>query len=185
MSLLLLSTPERARAWRPIFDAAGETLIVGEDAVTDPADITHIVCWMPPADPGRYPNLRAVISTGAGVDQMPDLPPGVALTRTIAPGIDDMVRDWVVMATLMLHRDMPLYLEQAAQGEWARPPDPLRRQRACRHHGQWAGSGARRPRPFRRLASMWPVTAARATPSTASRSMANRTCPPSSRAATF
>lgn len=122
MSLLLLSTPERARAWQPIFDAAGETLILGEDAVSDPADITHIACWMPPADPGRYPNLRAVISTGAGVDQMPALPPGVALTRTIAPGIDDMVRDWVVMATLMLHRDMPRYLEQAAQGDWRAHP---------------------------------------------------------------
>ncbi len=125
MTLLLLGPPERARAWRPIFDAAGEELVVGEDAVQDPSAITHLACWTPPADLGRYPNLRAVISTGAGVDQMPALPPDVALARTLAPGIDAMVRDWVLMATLMLHRDMPRYLEQGAHGEWrTHPPRP-------------------------------------------------------------
>jgi glyoxylate/hydroxypyruvate reductase A len=125
MTLLLLGPPERARAWRPIFDAVGEELVVGEDAVEDASAITHLACWTPPADLGCYPNLKVVISTGAGVDQMPPLPPGVMLARTLAPGIDAMVRDWVLMATLMLHRDMPRYLEQAGRGEWrTHPPRP-------------------------------------------------------------
>ncbi|WP_372675070.1 2-hydroxyacid dehydrogenase [Aquicoccus sp.] len=125
MTLLLLGPPQRARAWHPIFDAAGEDIVVGEDAVRDPSKITHLACWQPPADLGRYPNLKAVISTGAGVDQMPVLPPGVALVRSLAPGIDTLVRDWVLMATLMLHRDMPRYLEQATRGEWrGHPPHP-------------------------------------------------------------
>lgn len=125
MTLLLLGPAERARDWLPIFERADETLIFGEDAVQDPLMITHLACWQPPEDLRRYPNLKAVISTGAGVDQMPVLPPGVALTRTLAPGIDAMVRDWVLMATLMLHRDIPRYLEQGAFGEWRRhPPRP-------------------------------------------------------------
>ena len=45
---------------------------------------------------------------------MPTLPAGVALVRTTVPGIDQMVRDWTVMATLMLHRDIPAYLQDAA-----------------------------------------------------------------------
>ncbi|MGF1630833.1 MAG: 2-hydroxyacid dehydrogenase [Kiloniellaceae bacterium] len=119
MTLLFTSTPERALVWERLFAEAGEAMVVGEDAVNDPAAISHIACWQPPKDLARYPNLKAVISIGAGVDQMPPLPLGVALSRTIAPGIEEMVRDWVVMAALMLHREMPRYLEQASRSQWA------------------------------------------------------------------
>ncbi len=122
MALLFLSTPERATVWRRILAEAGETMIEGEGAVTDPAQVTAIACWTPPADLGRYPNLRAVISVGAGVDHLPPMPPGVLLSRTLAPGIEAMVRDWVVMSTLMLHRDLPVYLRQAQQGLWRSHP---------------------------------------------------------------
>lgn len=122
MALLFLSTRERAPIWRQILTEAGEEMVDGEAAVTDPAAITEIACWVPPADLGRYPNLRAVISVGAGVDHLPPLPPGVVLSRTLSAGIDTMVRDWVLMATLMLHRDLPVYLSQARDGVWkARP----------------------------------------------------------------
>ncbi|WP_126975327.1 2-hydroxyacid dehydrogenase [Frigidibacter oleivorans] len=122
MALLFLSTRERAPVWHRILTEAGEEMVDGEAAVTDPAAITEIACWTPPADLGRYPNLRAVISVGAGVDHLPPLPPGVVLSRTLSAGIDAMVRDWVMMAVLMLHRDLPAYLQQARQGLWkARP----------------------------------------------------------------
>ncbi|MCR8825867.1 2-hydroxyacid dehydrogenase [Pseudosulfitobacter koreensis] len=118
MALLFLSSPERAAVWGPMFDAAGEGFVVGEEAVTDPAEITHLMCWLPPKDLRRYPKLKVVIGAGAGVDHMPRMPEGVTLVRTLAPGIDEMVRDWVVMATLMVHRDMPTYLRQAQAGQW-------------------------------------------------------------------
>lgn len=122
MALLFLSTRERAPIWHQILTEAGEEMVDGEAAVTDPAAITEIACWNPPADLGRYPNLRAVISVGAGVDHLPPMPAGVVLSRTLSTGIDTMVRDWVVMATLMLHRDLPTYLKQAQEGIWkARP----------------------------------------------------------------
>ena len=38
-----------------------------------------------------------------------------------------MVRDWVVMAALMLHRDIPLYLQQAAKGQWQPHPPRVAR----------------------------------------------------------
>ena len=127
MALLLLSTPERARVWQGLFSEAGEEIVIGEGAVIDPAAITHIACWQPPLDLTRYPNLKVVISVGAGVDQMPPMPKGVLLSRTVATGIDEMVRDWVVMATLMLHRSMPRYLDQANRAEWAAHPVRLAR----------------------------------------------------------
>ncbi|WP_330647186.1 glyoxylate/hydroxypyruvate reductase A (plasmid) [Thioclava litoralis] len=118
MALLYLSVPERGAVWAQMLARAGVEMVMGEAAVTDPAAITHIACWQPPEDLARYPNLRAVISVGAGVDQMPPMPEGVILSRTIAPGIEQMVRDWVVMAVLALHRDLPLYIAQAREGCW-------------------------------------------------------------------
>jgi len=117
MALLFHSTAARLPIWQSLFAEAGEPLIAGEAAVTDPAEVTAIACWIPP-DLSRYPNLRLVLSVGAGVDHLPPLPAGVHLARTLAPGIEAMVRDWVVMASLMLHRDMPAYLDQARQGDW-------------------------------------------------------------------
>lgn len=122
MALLFLSTPARGRVWKRLFEQAGQEIILGEAAVTDPTAITHLMCWTPPQDLSLYPNLRVIISAGAGVDHMPDLPPQVVLSRTIAPGIETMVRDWAVMASLMLHRDMPAYLTQAKTGQWADRP---------------------------------------------------------------
>lgn len=55
------------------------------------------------------------------------MPEGVALVRTLAASVDEMVRDWVVMAVLMLHRDMPGYLEQAREGLWQGGAIPLTR----------------------------------------------------------
>ncbi|MDD7973000.1 2-hydroxyacid dehydrogenase [Roseinatronobacter alkalisoli] len=122
MALLYLSTSARLPVWKTIFNEAGVTLIAGEDAVNDPLEVTAIACWTPPADLTRYPNLRVVLSVGAGVDHLPPMPQGVALARTLAPGIEAMVRDWVVMATLMLHRDMPKYLDQGRGGLWQGHP---------------------------------------------------------------
>lgn len=123
MTLLLIGPTERGRVWSQVFEEAGERMVFGEDAVADPDAIVHIACWNPPEDLGRYPNLKTVISTGAGVDQMPALPQGVSLVRTFASSVDEMVRDWVLMASLMLFRDMPRYLAQAADGDWcAHPP---------------------------------------------------------------
>ena len=118
MALLYLSTPERAVVWQKVFADASEEIVIGEDAVTDPAAITHIACWYPPSDIARYPNLRVVISIGAGVDQIPALPGGIKLSRTVSSQIDRMVREWVVMATLMLHRGMATYIDQSAKQVW-------------------------------------------------------------------
>lgn len=118
MALLLISKPERAVVWKRLFETAGEPIVLGAEAVGDPSEITHIACWVPPADLQTYPNLRMIISVGAGTDHIGNLPDGVRLVRTLAPGIEAMVRDWVVMAALMLHREMPLYIKQAQTGIW-------------------------------------------------------------------
>lgn len=122
MALLFLSFPERGQVWKRVFAAAGEEIFLGTEEVRDPAAVTHIATWIPPVDLSAYPNLEVLISIGAGVDQMPPLPEGVRLSRTLAASVDTMVRNWVVMAVLMLSRDMPSYLAQAARGDWCAQP---------------------------------------------------------------
>lgn len=122
MALLFLSFEARGKIWKQVFDAAGEKIILSADQVTNPAEVTHIVTWNPPSDLSVYPNLKVVISVGAGVDQMPAMPLGVSLVRTLAPSVDTMVRNWVVMAVLALTRDLPAYLDQARSGTWAGQP---------------------------------------------------------------
>ena len=118
MGLLLLTNEARAKTWKRVFDDAGEEIILSEAAVSNPAAVSCLACWVPPADLSVYPNLKALLSTGAGVDQMPPLPEGVALVRCDVAGISEMVRDWVLMAVLMLQRQMSLYLQQARAGQW-------------------------------------------------------------------
>ncbi|MCJ8140979.1 2-hydroxyacid dehydrogenase [Falsirhodobacter halotolerans] len=130
MALLLTSTPERQVVWRAAFAAAGEPFFASEAEVTDPGAVTQIACWTPPADLSRYPNLDCVICVGAGTDHLSDLPEGVTLVRTLSPGLDAMVRDWVTMAALCLHRDLPAYVDQARRGAWqARPVRTARSRR--------------------------------------------------------
>ncbi|MBR9894003.1 glyoxylate/hydroxypyruvate reductase A [bacterium] len=124
MALLLLGPAARASVWSEVCAEAGEVFY----HETAPAEeVTHLACWVPPEDLSVYPNLRVVICVGAGVDQMPLMPEGVSLVRTHAASVDEMVRDWVVMATLMLHRDMPGYLAQARDGLWQAGTIPLSR----------------------------------------------------------
>ena len=114
MALLLLGPAARAAVWSEVCAEAGE-VFYHESAPAE--EVTHLACWVPPEDLSVYPNLRVVICVGAGVDRMPLMPEGVSLVRTHAASVDEMVRDWVVMATLMLHRDMPGYLAQVRDGE--------------------------------------------------------------------
>ncbi len=129
MTVLLTSFPARARVWEETFAKAGEPLFTDVNQVPDPAEVSVLACWKPPADLTVFPNLQAVLSVGAGVDQMPALPQHLMLCRSLAPGIETLVREWVVMACLMVHRDMPAYLEQATRGEWAGQPVTMARNR--------------------------------------------------------
>ncbi len=95
---------------------AGETL--WRDHAPDPAAVKLLACWQPPADLAAYSGLEVLLSVGAGVDHITNFPKGLRLCRTLAPSIETMVRDWVVVAVLMLHRAMPAYLEQGRAGLW-------------------------------------------------------------------
>lgn len=119
---LLLSTPDRARAFARAFaeHLPGIRLATDPGAV-DPAQVRYLMAWeFPDNIAARWPHLDLIFSTGAGIDQLLSrrLPAGARLVRMIEPGNTAMVRDYVVMAVLALHRDLHGYRRQQAQEVW-------------------------------------------------------------------
>lgn len=118
MTFLITSTAERAAAF-------GQDLpeIPFASAVEDvnAADVRFLMGWTFPDNlEERYPDLELVFSVGAGIDQLTgtSLSPNIQLVRMVEPAITTMVRDYVTMAVLALHRDLPAYLQQQRGGDW-------------------------------------------------------------------
>ncbi len=84
-------------------------------------EIAYLAAWTIPSGLfGQIPNLRAIFSVGAGVDQLDlaSLPPGLPLVRMIEPALVCDIAGYVAMAALMLQRRMPEYLTLGRSGTW-------------------------------------------------------------------
>lgn len=121
MAILYLSTPERGAVFRATLREAFPDLPFHEGEAPVPAAVRIVIAWTCPPDLfTRHPNLRLLVSVGAGVDQL-DLsavPPEVQVVRMLEPGLPAQMAEYATLATLALHRDLPVYLEQARQGQW-------------------------------------------------------------------
>lgn len=100
----------------------------------DKADVDYAVVWKPP--PGglkTFPNLKCIVSMGAGIDHVlvdPELPDHLPIIRTVGDDLRQRMREYVALHVLRFHRRLPHI--QAAQGrrEWDQiitPPAPERR----------------------------------------------------------
>ena len=127
-SFLYKSDPVRGRQWAEVFAQRAPALSfhIWPD-VGDPADVHYLAAWEPPADIAtRFPNLKLLFSSGAGVDQFDFsvLPAGLPVVRMVEPGIINGMVEYVTHAVLDLHRDMPAYRRQQQEGQWQ--PLPVR-----------------------------------------------------------
>ncbi|MCU0819224.1 MAG: glyoxylate/hydroxypyruvate reductase A [Beijerinckiaceae bacterium] len=121
MAILYLSTPERGAIFRAQLAEAFPGLPFHEGYAPDPAAVTVLIAWTcPPETFTAHPNLALLISIGAGVDQL-DLsavPGHVTVVRMLEPGLPEQMAEWVTMAVLALHRDLPTYIAQGREGLW-------------------------------------------------------------------
>lgn len=121
MAVLCLSDAARATVFRDIFarELPQVPFHVGE--APDPSAVRWLVTWQAPDGVGeRWPGLRLIFSTGAGVDQfrLDSLPPQIGVVRMLDGGIAQQMQEFATLAVLALHRDLPAYLAQARQGLW-------------------------------------------------------------------
>ncbi|MFY7836606.1 MAG: 2-hydroxyacid dehydrogenase [Novosphingobium sp.] len=123
MTFLYHGLEARGAIWADIFAARVPQLPFrrwGHDAV-DPAEVRWLAAWNAPADfIAQFPNLEVLFSVGAGIDQLPldALPPQVRVVRMVEQGIITGMAEYVAMACLALHRDLPFFISEQRAGRW-------------------------------------------------------------------
>ena len=123
VALLFLSPDDPADAWRAELQARIPDLDVRIwPEIGDPAEIDLALVWRPPpGELARYPNLRAILSLGAGIDGLiadPELP-DVPIARMVDPSLTRTMTEYVLLAVLRHHREFDRFERAQRAREWA------------------------------------------------------------------
>lgn len=91
--------------------------------IPDPAKVKYAAIWDHPAgDLERYPNLRAILNLGAGmdlIDRQPTLP-NVPVVRLVDPEVGTDMAQFALYWILHFQRNFERYREHARQRLWQR-----------------------------------------------------------------
>ena len=121
MALLFRSLVDSTARWREQLGRLmpGLAVRVWPD-IGDPAEIEYALVWRP--EPGllaALPNLKLILSLGAGVDHIlddPELPRQIPIVRLIDPYLTDAMSEYVALQALRLHRrDLDYQVQQQAR----------------------------------------------------------------------
>ncbi|TCZ60940.1 2-hydroxyacid dehydrogenase [Roseicella aquatilis] len=130
MAILLSTKANAMEAWREALLALDPSLEIRMfPEAGDPAEIEAAVVWTS-HDMGelrRYPNLRLIVSMGAGVDHLlrpPGPPPGIPVARLVDERLTTGMTEWVLLNVLRFHRQDPEYRAQQAARVWEELPAP-------------------------------------------------------------
>src|SRR5712671_1582200 len=123
MALLFRSSVDSEARWKPQLGRLMPELEVRVwPEVGDPADIDYALVWRP--EPGllaSLPNLKLILSLGAGVDHIlcdPLLPRDAPIVRLVDPYMTDAMSEYVVLQVLRLHRQDLDYHAQQQAADW-------------------------------------------------------------------
>lgn len=124
MILLHIGDPARGRLWRDLMPrlVPGLTVRQWPDDAGDLGAVRFVAGWAPPAGLlARLPALEAVFSVGAGIDHidLAEVPANVPVVRMIDTELAEAVAEYVCLAVLALHRDLPGYAAAQARRDWA------------------------------------------------------------------
>jgi len=123
MALIIRTSPAREAWWLAHLQALLPDIDCRRwDDPGDAADIEIAIVWKPPKGGlKRFPNLRAIISIGAGIDHVladPDLPKHVPIIRTTGDELTIRMREYVTLHVLRLHRRLPEIEAAERRREW-------------------------------------------------------------------
>ncbi len=124
MNILFMSTVDKADLWKQCLTAElpGINIYVYPDCPVAREDIDYVIAWKPPAgEIAKYPNIKAILSLGAGIDGItcdPDLPRNVPISRLVDRCLTQGMTEYVVYWVLHHHRRMDDYARMIAAREW-------------------------------------------------------------------
>ncbi|WP_341898394.1 glyoxylate/hydroxypyruvate reductase A [Ferrovibrio terrae] len=110
--------------WRSLFQAAAPQWDIRwwDDATVDPADVVYALVWQPESGRlARYPNLRAIFSSAAGVDHIvndPMLPRHIPVYRMVVEQTAQTVAEYVCLHALAWLRDFARMRHAQAERRW-------------------------------------------------------------------
>ena len=136
MILLFISNEDSARRWRAALSKAIPELEFRfwPDEVGDPSEIDYVLAWKPPkGEIKRYPNLKAILSIGAGIDHLaedPELPSHIPVSRLVDRCLTQGMTEYILYWVIHHHRYFGKYTEISASKEWRQiPQEDARRRR--------------------------------------------------------
>ena len=113
-------SPER---WKGRFDdvCGDRRVLLLPDPALDPAEVHYAAVWKPaPGELAGFPSLRVIFNLGAGVDalmadsSLPDVP----LVRVAVGDLTGRMTEYVVLHTLMHHRQEPYLRASQREKRW-------------------------------------------------------------------
>ncbi len=123
MALLFLSEADPVDEWRDALlnEIPDLDMRIWPDRIGDPGDIDLALVWRPP--PGelkKFPNLKAIISLGAGIDSFmqDETLPDVPLARMVDSSLTRTMADYVLLATLRHHRQFDMFEREQRACNW-------------------------------------------------------------------
>ena len=124
MAILLSTKAHTMQDWKAALLAVDPSLEIRlfPDA-GDPAEIEAAVVWTAHdmVELRRYPNLKLIVSMGAGVDHLlraPGPPPGIPVARLKDVLLTSAMAEWVLLNVLRFHRQDPEYRALQQRKEW-------------------------------------------------------------------
>ena len=124
MAILLSTKAHTMQDWKAALLAVDPSLEIRlfPDA-GNPADIEAAVVWTAHdmMELRRYPNLKLIVSMGAGVDHLlrpPGPPPGIPVARLKDLLLTSAMAEWVLLNVLRFHRQDPEYRALQQRKEW-------------------------------------------------------------------
>jgi glyoxylate/hydroxypyruvate reductase A len=124
MAILLSTKAHTMQDWKAALLAVDSSLEIRlfPDA-GDPAEIEAAVVWTAHdmVELRRYPNLKLIVSMGAGVDHLlraPGPPPGIPVARLKDVLLTSAMAEWVLLNVLRFHRQDPEYRALQQRKEW-------------------------------------------------------------------
>jgi len=122
-AILHVGDPERGALWQSVFARElPDVTFLTEDDPREGHDIRYLIAWVLNEElVAALPELEILFSIGAGVDQL-DLsavPDHVRVVRMIESGITNTMAEYIAMATLAAHRDLPHYIAAQRANQWS------------------------------------------------------------------